>query len=386
MTQLQDVFRNVPILLSGLDAWSPEKMQTLLAAGNLPAREHSALLDEFQHKMHGLESFGRSLVVVLGQSVHLASPKATGAAIKAGMAGFHGASPLMFGLADEVSKTLHEQGAFENVAGVGNYPMSANMIFALENAGNVPLAQMIEQSPLVGIVFMDAACGNHYAAEMCVLHSTKLQGPQAQIMTARSILYHEAFGHGTESLDLMRGAEKGWRLANRELRADIAAMAGLCRDTGSLDDASTLIAVRDLAALRKAHVGKTHQVDFETDPACHANGHVLRKVLKEIADRGQDFARMSDAKLVAFIDAAHARHALSATAFAKRKKIVRKAQALAAAFLREGAPPLVRTPLEKEAARFMQACVQSLRHLQDIPPPSPRKRPKVPAPAMLWNA
>jgi len=114
----------------------------------------------------------------------------------------------------------------------------------------------------------------------------------------RRALYHEAFGHGTESIKEENDSDlsNDTLIARGELRADIAGIAGICRDTGNTKAAQALIAVRDLHAL-----GEIQQPGIEVTLP-HANGHILRHVLADIEAKMPAIRKMDDQSLLAFVN------------------------------------------------------------------------------------
>lgn len=83
--------------------------------------------------------------------------------------------------------------------------------------------------------------------------------------------YHEGFGHFTEPGEWCSGLP-----ANRELRADIAAMIGIIHDTGNMNAAKARIYLRDLSALRiTSHNGRP--------PLAYIHGSHLREAFNIIS-------------------------------------------------------------------------------------------------------
>ncbi|HAU28908.1 MAG TPA: hypothetical protein DCW68_02205 [Rhodospirillaceae bacterium] len=92
---------------------------------------------------------------------------------------------------------------------------------------------------------------------------TLLSGKYAQILfkpdfpanfeeMTRAVCYHEAFGHGTEGEDLyMMKADPSFRRNLKELRADIAAMVGTTRDTGTTRIGQTMCHLRTMSTFKQ---------------------------------------------------------------------------------------------------------------------------------------
>jgi len=154
------------------------------------------------------------------------------------------------------------------------------------------------------------------------VHSPLAFGRNAPPRTtsARIIIYHEAFGHGTEPEVLFREAEDGWenrrRRYNQELRADIAAVAGICRDEGNTGAARAWAAMRDCASMHTLPIYPAY---------VYANGPALRRVIAEIEGKGPSFRKLDDAALIGFINDAHARMEVDEAAMESRNDLLRTA-------------------------------------------------------------
>ena len=252
-----------------------------------------------------------------------------------------------------------------------------------------PLAEVILALPKLTAVCFGMGAEGALISEMFGLPAPLREGGLALMDTSTIALYHETLGHCTESLEIQAGAEKGFRRAALELRADIAALAGSCRDEGESRMAKVLIAGRDLAALRKTFLEHENEFDFDVAPAVYAHGHILRNVLAEIEAEGDDFARKTDGELLEFVNASWARNLPTEDEYARRCDVIRHAVVLAVDAMNEGGrmgPCLaeLNPDLHAEALHCLDEAMESLRFLCEVAPqsPSPRARSgKLPSPA-----
>ncbi len=195
---------------------------------------------------------------------------------------------------------------------------------------------------------------------------------------ARIGIYHEGFGHGTEPEDLLEGIE-GHEIANREMRADIAAMAGILRDGASMESAGAFIALRDISALRMAALHP------ETAPiaALRMGGSPLEKGLQALAALPAS-AITCDSQMVEAIDCISTPLRLDANDFFRRLQTLSDAASLvkddtrermaSCNLLAEGDPERL-----DRALAFLQSCMKG-KDLFFRPAPS---APKPPAPRAM---
>jgi len=196
----------------------------------------------------------------------------------------------------------------------------------------------------------------------------------------RMVLYHEAFGHGTESAATAHNLN-----INRELRADIAAIVGICRDTGGTKAAQALIAIRNLSVLRLIHPGYRPDPRLPADPAFYAIGPALRQVLSIVEQNLASIREMDDASLLGFINRTSAKFEMDAAGFTFQKNALLEARIIGLDAARGRTDRLDELkahnpPLGRQARHWRHLAAEALCHLFEVEPPR-AARCKAPGPA-----
>ncbi|HAU29763.1 MAG TPA: hypothetical protein DCW68_06635 [Rhodospirillaceae bacterium] len=167
--------------------------------------------------------------------------------------------------------------------------------------------------------------------------------------------YHEVHGHCTQDKSVQGFISPPVeQKANFELRADMAAIAGIMRDTGNVSAARLRIAQRDLGLLRGFYAG----IHLTEGNAAYAHGSILRKTLTEIEAVGADFRNFSENRLVEFINVSFNRHKISADDLHHRMNVLSVAVKIAAEATKQQTTTVCRV---KEYDR--KTCIDSIAFL-----------------------
>jgi len=305
-----DLFRAAKLLLANVQNMEKMRKEGALAASPADRTCHSALVAEFREKVKGLH---KKAILILDRATDMKDRRT---------------------LREAILREADRQptSVFVRTSILGD--VLENMKEIGDLAGEIE-PHCLPISPDISLVFPEWIGGSALEGYLSGLPApVRNNHPPAAF--GRITNYHEAFGHGTEGdeFEAWGDGAKGKRMgaalrANQELRADIAAIAGSFRDTGNANAAKAWIAVRDLAALRQTHQFFRKNARFSTEPVNYANGHILRKVLAEIEEKGPSFRTLDDNALLAFVDDAWVRHRLTSYDYDLRKAMLPEAYSIA---------------------------------------------------------
>ncbi|HAU29694.1 MAG TPA: hypothetical protein DCW68_06265 [Rhodospirillaceae bacterium] len=203
---------------------------------------------------------------------------------------------------------------------------------------------------------------------------------------ARMMMYHETFGHGTEPETLSRETGEHWKdrckRYNQEFRSDIAAVAGIIRDTKDFGAARAWAAMRDCSSMRNPPFFPAQT---------YANGSLLRQVVRIIEEKGNDFFTQDDTNLLKFINKTYAQLEISISAMDNRDNMLRMAHDILKNAQNGTVTP--QTDENKDAMAYLNDCAESLsmlckvdaRQLWKMPAPKAPVPTPVPQPYPLSN-
>jgi len=225
-----DIFRLAPLLLSGGNV--PPAPDTITDAD---IAAHNALIDKFRQRIIPLQ--GASIVKIFNRAADLSSRTAMEAAFRRDLPEGLVPEPFLMDITWENRAPYAFRLAF---------PPRHQVIFP-ERLGDPQNSCLFKGIENIGVPLRKGLISS-----IAIQHAT---------------LCHETLGHATENIAMPHAFD-------RELRADIAALCGIMKDTGDTRAAETLIALRQVIPLRRIH--ETNPPDYE-----HALGLLA---LSNIAD------------------------------------------------------------------------------------------------------
>ena len=272
MREKIDLFRASKLLLAGIDVQAgpddAERMRGLAASLGVSVSSirdgHSRMVAEIGEKLAGLDTENRIVILDRGRDL-------------------------------ETPETLLQ--AFSGIFGEGAFlELAREHIGALFEAGRAGFCLPILEEK-TAVVYPENLAGPDFDGILMGIPAPMRKDLPSFSAMNRLMLYHEALGHGTETGEEITGMLR----ANRELRADIAAIAGYMRDTGDAHAPAALIALRELSPLRAVHAAFGCGQWLSETPSIWANAPILREVVVLIGEKGPAFRNLDDAALFAFV-------------------------------------------------------------------------------------
>lgn len=303
--------------------------------------EHTALVDEFRARLGAWP--GPRRIILLNREGDMDSPesmmRAIGGVVQDGMA---------LWMLDTDSRSIWMHFGREDFAKAHIHDMTKSIIV-------FPFAPHVE--------FRDTIAG---------LSPTLRADIMPRAGYHRLALAHEVLGHGTE--------EKFLSPANSELRADIAAIALMARDTGNTRTARTWAAFREVNAILDIQAEIIVGKNLSEDAGAHANGAILHRVIETIEGMGPAFHSLDDAALPGFVNAQFEKHKLGEQGPDERIATLLDAVMILSAYNAGKQEKLeaIKAPkphLVADALALLNDCAKSLCHLCEVDADSLWKTP-----------
>ncbi|HAU29328.1 MAG TPA: hypothetical protein DCW68_04355 [Rhodospirillaceae bacterium] len=198
----------------------------------------------------------------------------------------------------------------------GNSMFEACALFLDREDGFYPPCVLVVQKNLTPCIHETLASWFHVPVSR-IAEPPPISRAEEDLMTC----HHEGTGHGTDPASWRRSSH--YSRVNKELRADIAAMAGIIRDTGNKEAAKSCIFVRDLCLLRKASTLS----EITKSNLTYAIGEKLCKAFK-ILQKDRYLRGAKDRELVSTVNSVFSRVAIDPYTFEEYENTIGNAISL----------------------------------------------------------